>query len=152
MKDREEKIIIDTFEEQETKEIRPIIRNQFDKLIKQNVLKNKPKIIRDILKDKIMKDIFDTKTKKEKKRKKNEYRIIRDIRKLFDIRKKRKKKQDERLIKDGTIRDNYVEYESNGDKNKNLPLDEYLSKIETYLRNMENSVTNCNKLYFFKKY
>ena len=85
MKDREEKIIIDTFEEQETKEIRPIIRNQFDKLIKQNVLKNKPKIIRDILKDKIMKDIFDTKTKKEKKRKKNEYRIIRDIRKLFDI-------------------------------------------------------------------
>ena len=91
MKDREEKIIIDAFEEQETKEIRPIIRNQFDKLIKQNVLKNKPKIIRDILKDKIMKDIFDTKTKKEKKRKKNEYRIIRDIRKLFDIRKKKKK-------------------------------------------------------------
>ena len=91
MKDREEKIIIDTFEEQETKEIRPIIRNQFDKLIKQNVLKNKPKIIRDISKDKIMKDIFDTKTKKEKKRKKNEYRIIRDIRKLFDIRKKKKK-------------------------------------------------------------
>ena len=91
MKDREEKIIIDTFEEQETKEIRPIIRNQFDKLIKQNVLKNKPKIIRDILKDKIMKDIFDTKTKKEKKRKKNEYRIIRDIRKLFDIRKKKEK-------------------------------------------------------------
>ena len=66
--------------------------------------------------------------------------------------KKRKKKQDERLIKDGTIRDNYVEYESNGDKNKNLPLDEYLNKIQTYLRNMENSVTNCNKLYFFKKY
>ena len=91
MKDREEKIIIDTSEEQETKEIRPIIRNQFDKLIKQNVLKNKPKIIRDILKDKIMKDIFDTKTKKEKKRKKNEYRIIRDIRKLSDIRKKKKK-------------------------------------------------------------
>ena len=70
MKDREEKIIIDTSEEQETKEIRPIIRNQFDKLIKQNVLKNKPKIIRDILKDKIMKDIFDTKTKKEKKERK----------------------------------------------------------------------------------
>ena len=152
MKDREEKIIIDTFEEQETKEIRPIIRNRFDKLIKQNVLKNKPKIIRDILKDKIMKDIFDTKTKKEKKRKKNEYRIIRDIRTLFDIRKKRKEKEDERLIKDGTIRDNYVEYESNGDKNKNLPIDEFLNKIQTYLRNMENSVTNCNKLYFFKKY
>ena len=99
-----------------------------------------------------MKDILTLKQKKKKKRKKNEYRIIRDIRTLFDIRKKRKEKQDERLIKDGTIRDNYVEYETNGDKNKNLPLDEYLNKIQTYLRNMENSVTNCNKLYFFKKY
>ena len=69
MKDREEKIIIDTFEEQETKEIGPIIRNRFDKLIKQNVLKNKPKIIRDKLKDKIMKDILTLKQKKKKKKK-----------------------------------------------------------------------------------
>ena len=31
---------------------------------------------------------------------------------------------------------NYVEYESNGDKNNNLLLDEYLSKIKPYFRNI----------------
>ena len=29
---------------------------------------------------------------------------------------------------------NYIEYESNGDKNTKLSLDEYLNKIESYLR------------------
>ena len=32
----------------------------------------------------------------------------------------------------------YIEYESNGDKNKNLSLYEYLNKIETYLKNIIN--------------
>ena len=31
---------------------------------------------------------------------------------------------------------NYIEYESNGDKNRNLSLDEYLNKTEPYLRNI----------------
>ena len=31
---------------------------------------------------------------------------------------------------------NYIEYESNGDKNRNLSLDNYLSKIKPYLRNI----------------
>ena len=31
---------------------------------------------------------------------------------------------------------NYIEYESNGDKNGNLSLDEYLNKIKPYLRNI----------------
>ena len=31
---------------------------------------------------------------------------------------------------------NFIEYESNGDKNRNLSLDEYRNKIKTYLRNM----------------
>ena len=31
---------------------------------------------------------------------------------------------------------NYREYESNGDKNRNLSLDEYLHKIKPYLRNI----------------
>ena len=44
-------------------------------------------------------------------------------------------------------------YESNGDKNRKLPLDEYLYKIKPYLRNiifnlqnwcMENSINTCN--------
>ena len=46
-----------------------------------------------------------------------------------------------------------IEYENNGDKNRNLPLDEHLNKIKTFLRNilidskfryMPNSVSNCN--------
>ena len=31
---------------------------------------------------------------------------------------------------------NCIEYESNGDKNRNLSLDEYLRKIKPYLRNI----------------
>ena len=30
----------------------------------------------------------------------------------------------------------YIEYESNGDKNRNLSLEEYLNKIKTYLGNI----------------
>ena len=31
---------------------------------------------------------------------------------------------------------NYIEYESDGDRNKNLSLDEYLNKIKPYLRDI----------------
>ena len=58
-------------------------------------------------------------------------RIIRDIKKLF---------QQEDYYKPERVSNfwsnNYIEYESNGDKNRNLLLDEYLNKIEPYLRNM----------------
>ena len=41
-----------------------------------------------------------------------------------------------------------IEYESDGDKNRSLWLDEYLNKIKPYLRNiinhLQNSVNNCN--------
>ena len=49
---------MDKFEEQEMKKIRPVIRNWFDRLIKQNVMGKKPKIIRDKLKDKIINNIW----------------------------------------------------------------------------------------------
>ena len=124
------------------KEIKPIIRKWFDWLINKNVMGKKPKIIRDRLKDKRL--------------------IINNIRRLFDYEKeeRKKKKQNEKIIKDNIIRyirilfeqgkeedyyepkrvsnvwnKNYIEYESNGDKNRNLSLDEYLNKIESYLRN-----------------
>ena len=45
---------MDKFDEQELKKIRPVIRNSFDRLIKQKVMENKPKIIRDKLHDKII--------------------------------------------------------------------------------------------------
>ena len=73
-------------------------------------------------------------------------------------RNQRKIKKNERLIKDEIIRDmrtlfeqqeedyykpkrvcsfcnnNCIEYESNGDKNNNLSLDQYLNKIKPYLK------------------
>ena len=59
------------------KKIRPIKRNWFDWLIKQNVMGKKPKMIRDKLQDKIINDIwtlFEAEEEKEdrKKRRKME--------------------------------------------------------------------------------
>ena len=39
---------------------------------------------------------------------------------------------------------NYIEYESNGDKNRNLLLDEYLNKIIPYLRNIIIDLQNSD--------
>ena len=90
----------------------------------------------------------------------NEDNIIKDIRKLF-----RKNKKDDD-IKDKIIRhiktlfesdkesyyklgsigngfdSNYIEYESNGDKNKTLSTEEYLDKIRPYLSNTINNLKN----------
>ena len=35
---------------------------------------------------------------------------------------------------------NYIEYESNGDRNKKLSVDEYLNKIRSYLKNIINNL------------
>ena len=39
----------------------------------------------------------------------------------------------------GAFKDNYIEYESRGDKDKNLSLEEYLDIIRPYLRDMINN-------------
>ena len=74
-------MITDTFEEQEMKKIRLIIRDLFDKSVKQNMMRNKPKVITDKLKDKTFRDIwtlFETREEEkerkelEKKKKHNE--------------------------------------------------------------------------------
>ena len=39
---------------------------------------------------------------------------------------------------------NYIKYESNGDKNRNLSLEEYLNKIELYLRNIIIDLQNSD--------
>ena len=78
----------------------------------------------------------------------------------------KKKKINNRLIKDRIIRDirtflyifyyykpkrvsnywnnNYIEYESNSDKNRNLSLDEYLNKIKPFLRNIIIDLQNSD--------
>ena len=59
------------FEEQEMKKIRPMIRKWSDQLINKNVMREKPEIIRDKLKDQIIRDIsrlFETKKEKNRAR------------------------------------------------------------------------------------
>ena len=49
---------LDKSEEHVMKKIKAIIRNWFDRLIKQSVMGKKPKLIRDKLNDKIINDIW----------------------------------------------------------------------------------------------
>ena len=73
--------------------------------------------------------------KTRKKKENNEIiikgRIIRDIRPLFE--------QEEDYYKPERVsnfcNNNYIKHKSNGDKYRNLSLDEYLNKPESYLRN-----------------
>ena len=57
---------VDKFAEQEMKKIRPIKRNLFDKLIWKNVTRNKPKTIREKLKDKIICCFWNWRRRKKK--------------------------------------------------------------------------------------
>ena len=45
-----------------------------------------------------------------------------------------------------TIKNNYFEYESKGDKDKNLPPNEYLVMIRPYLNDIINYHKTCKKL------
>ena len=60
-------------------------------------------------------------------------RIIRDIRTLFE-------QEEEDYYKPKRVNNfwnnNYIEYEGNGGKNRNVSLNEYLNKIEPYFRNI----------------
>ena len=100
---------------------------------------------------------FNTKKKKKKRENKDSIikdRLIRDIRVLFEEEKREKEKREneDRIIKDRIIRDigtlleeqdyykpkrtsnfwnkKYVDYESNGDRNKNSSLEEHLNKTK----------------------
>ena len=82
-------------------------------------------------------------TEKEKKelvrKKENNDRLIKDritrgIRILFEKQEQKDYYKAERVINFGN--NNYIEYKSYGDENRNLSLDEYINKIELYLRNI----------------
>ena len=95
---------MDKFEEEEMKNIRPIIRNWFDQLIKQNMMWKKPKTIRDKLKDKTNND-------KKRKKMKNEKIIKDEI--ITDIRTLSEHEVDycETKIVSNFWNNNYIEYE-----------------------------------------
>ena len=66
-----------------------------------------------------------------------DYKGIRQLKKLFN------KVNEEGYYKPiktkGTFNDNYIEYESRGDKDKNLLLDDYFNIMRPYLRDMGNN-------------
>ena len=102
----------------------------------ENNEKNKDRMIRDIWKSLIQKGKEKEERKgSEKKKKQNERiikdKIIRDIRTLVEH-----GKEDHYKTKEvGNFwNNNYIEYESNCDKNNNVLLDEYLNKTKPYLR------------------
>ena len=88
-----------------------------------------------------------------------EENIIKDIRNVF------RQKKENKAIKDRILRDikshveykeenyyiplrinnflsnNYIEYKSNGDKNKTLSVEEYLTKVSPYLKEIKKSDT-----------
>ena len=95
---------MDKFEEEEMKNMRPIIRNWFDQLIKQNMMGKKPKTIRDRLKDKTNND-------KKRKKMKNEKIIKDEI--ITDITTLSEHEVDycETKIVSNFWNNNYIEYE-----------------------------------------
>ena len=58
-------------------------------------------------------------------------KIVRDIRTIFEQEKYCKPKRVRNFWNN-----NYIEYESNGDKNSNLWLDEYLNKNKPYMNDI----------------
>ena len=119
---------MDKFEEHELKKIRPIIRNWFDWLIKQSVVGKIPDL----------ETFWYLTRKKNRKKNQNEKRvkdnIIRDFRILLEQEKEEDYYEPVRVSKFWD--NNNIEYEGNGVKNRNLSFDEYLNKIESYLRNI----------------
>ena len=61
--------------------------------------------------------------------------MIRDIRTLFGLQKEEEDYYESKRISKFWD-NNYMENESNGDQNRNLSLDEYYNKVESYLRNI----------------
>ena len=71
--------------------------------------------------------------KKKQNERINTVKIIRDPRALFD-------QEEEDYYETKRLsnfwNNNQIEYENNGDKNRNLSFDQYLNKVEPYLRNI----------------
>ena len=71
----------------------------------------------------------------EKRKESNQGRIIRDIKNLFELEKKGYHKP----VREGNFSSSsYIEYQSNGDRNKTLLIEEYLNKVRPYLKDINN--------------
>ena len=85
-----------------------------------------------------IKDIWNL-VRQEKETKSIKDRILRDIKNLFEH-----EREEENYYKPVTVSNfwsnNYIEYESNGDRNKTLSVEEYLNKIRPYLKDIINNL------------
>ena len=86
--------------------------------------------------EKIIKNIKNL-FRQQKEIKAIKYRILRDIKNLFEH-------EEENYYKPVRVSNfwsnNYIEYESNGDRNKTLSVEEYLNKIRPYLKDIINNL------------
>ena len=96
--------------------------------------------------------------RQEKETKASRDRIRRDIKNLFEHEEEEKNYY--KLVRVSYFwSDNYIEYESNGDTNKTMLVEEYLNKISLYLKDIinnlkkirQNSINNSKQLYFFRR-
>ena len=117
-------------------------RFEKDKKIEGNIIKDVRNLFR------LKKEIDDTTVKdiknifkltKEKEANKN--RIIKDIRNLFEH-------EEEGYYKPVSVSkscgNNYIEYESNGERNKTISVASYLNKIRSYLKHITNNLKNSD--------
>ena len=65
-------------------------------------------------------------------------RMLRDIKNLFEHKEEENHYKPVRVS--NVWRKNYIEYKSNGDRNKTLSVDEYLNKIRPYLKDIINNL------------
>ena len=142
------------FEEKEMKKIRPVKNTWYDWLV--NYIPEPVRKSAGDFKDKVI-SLFKTNTPKQtvygrgktKTQKQSEGNIINSIRNLFILKTRKKEskdiktlfeQEDDNYYKLKKVTNfwnyNYTEYESNGDSNKNLSLEEYLDKIRPYLRDI----------------
>ena len=80
--------------------------------------------------------------RQEKETKAIKDRILRDIKNLSQHKEEENFHKPVRVIFFWI--NNYIEYESNGDKNKTLSLEKYLDKIRPYLKDIINNLKKCN--------
>ena len=118
--------------------IRDEIRRNLSEInIKKNLFKHGTKKTQKSL-DEL--ETFLSKTKKYYDNDEDEYKGISDIKGLFDL--SDDKDYYKSIIVKSAFNNNYVMYESNGDKDKILIPDEYLNRIRSYLVDMINDHKN----------
>ena len=77
--------------------------------------------------------------RQEKETKAIKDRILRDIKNLFEH-EKEEENYYEPVRLSNFWSNKYIEFESNGDRNKTLSVEEYRNKISLYLKNIRNSL------------